>query len=435
MEQIEQIQIPFLMGIPFVLMLACLALMPLFVLNFWESNKNKLIISLVLGVPTTIWMLVNGFSEDVIHMMFFDYVPFIILLAGLFIITGGIFIDADIQATPKNNTLVLLTGTVLASFIGTTGAAMLLIRLLLQMNQRRQFKVHTFLFFIACVANCGGLLTPLGDPPLFMMYLRGADFFWFFTLVKPWLFVNGILLTIYFIYDNHHWKRETQELRECKTSKPSIMKLRGKINFLWLAVVICAVAFLNPNMMPFMKENALYCFIRDVVIIFAAIMSLVTTKKECRKANHFEWYPILEVAYIFIGIFLTMAPVLRLIQENAYRINISTPTEFYFITGTLSLWLDNTPTAITFYSLAEVLFAGSTDTNIVAGIPAMIMKAICLGAVLFGSMTYIANGPNFMVKSIAEHEGIKMPQFFQYMFRFSLIIILPVLIVYGLLFF
>ena len=431
----EQTQLPYFIGIPFILMLASLALMPLFAQKFWEKNSNKLIVSLILGVPTTIWMLWHGFSEDVTHAMIFDYVPFIILLGGLFVITGGIFIDADIQATPKNNTLVLLTGTMLASFIGTTGAAMLLIRLLLQMNTRRQFKVHTVLFFIACVANCGGLLTPLGDPPLFMMYLRGADFFWFFTLIKPWLFVNGILLSIYFFYDNYQWKRETPELRACKMSKPSLMKLEGKINFLWLLLVVCAVAFLNPNIMPFMRTNAYFGFIRDAVIIFASIMSLVTTQKRCRKANHFEWYPILEVAVIFFGIFLTMVPVLELIQVNAHLINISTPAEFYFVTGTLSFLLDNTPTAITFYSLAEVLFASSECPTLMAGIPAIIMKAICIGSVLFGAMTYIANGPNFMVKSIAEHEGIKMPQFFQYMYKFSLIVILPVLILYALIFF
>jgi len=392
-------------------------------------------ISLALGIPTTIWMLWNGFSDDVTHIMIFDYVPFIILLGGLFVITGGIFIDADIQATPRNNTLVLFSGTMLASFIGTTGAAMLLIRLLLQMNARRQNKVHSVLFFIACVANCGGLLTPLGDPPLFMMYLRGADFFWFFTLIKPWIFVNGILLTIYFFFDKYHWKRETPELMACKTSKPSIMRLKGKMNFLWLAVVVCAVAFLNSNMMPFINNNPFYSFIRDAVIIFATIMSLMTTKRKYRKANHFEWYPILEVAFIFFGVFLTMTPILRLIQEHAHQINISSPIEFYFITGILGLWLDNTPTAITFYSLAEVLFADSAGSDLVAGIPALIMKAICIGSVLFGSITYIANGPNFMVKSIAEHEGIKMPQFFPYMYRFSLIVIMPVLILYALLFF
>lgn len=430
------VQIPLFMAIPFVLMLGCIALMPLFAEHFWENNRNKLIIALALGIPTTIWLLLNGFSEHVIHTVFFDYVPFIILLGGLFIITGGIFIGADLQATPKNNTLVLLIGAILASFMGTTGAAMLLIRLLMKMNKQRQYKVHTILFFIATVANCGGLLTPLGDPPLFMMYLRGADFFWFFNFFPQWLFVNGLLLIVYFIHDNYYWKRESEEVKHIKDAEPSSLQIKGKINFIWLLVVIFAVAFLNSNVLPFMKENALYSFIRDGVIIFAAAMSLITTNKEQRIANNFNWYPIFEVAFLFIGIFLTMVPVLELLQKNASQINIVTPTAFYFVTGGLSAVLDNTPTAVTFYSLAEGLFAGSTEyTDMVAGIPSIIMQSICLASVFFGSMTYIGNAPNFMVKSIAEQNGIQMPQFIQYLVKFSLIIILPILILCDLVFF
>jgi Na+/H+ antiporter NhaD/arsenite permease-like protein len=378
-------------------------------------------------------------GTEVQHTVVYDYLPFIVLLGGLYVITGGIFIDADLEATPRNNTLILIVGAVLASFVGTTGAAMLLIRLILHTNKQRQFKIHTILFFIAVVANCGGLLTPLGDPPLFMMYLRGANFFWFLTLAKEWLFVNGLLIIIYYLVDRHFWnKRETQQIRENEVTEYVPMKISGKLNILWLLIVICAVAFINPHYIPAIKENPAFSLFRDVVIAFAAIMSLVTTKREVRKSNNFTWEPILEVAYLFFGIFLTMVPVLDLLQANATAIGLETPTEFYFVTGALSSVLDNTPTAVTFYSLAEGLFGAHPNyvgADFVSGIPAIFMQAICLGAVFFGSMTYIGNGPNFMVKSIAEQEGVKMPQFFQYIIKFSLIVILPVLILCNILFF
>jgi Na+/H+ antiporter NhaD/arsenite permease-like protein len=429
-------EIPFYTAIPFVIMLACIAVLPLVAEKFWEHNKNKLIISLILGIPPAIWMFANGFGQSVEHTMIFEYIPFIILLGGLFVITGGIFIDADLRATPKNNSLILATGAVLASFMGTTGAAMLLIRLILNTNKQRKFKIHTILFFIAIVANCGGLLTPLGDPPLFMMYLKGVDFFWFFKFLPPWIFVNGLLLIIYFFIDNFHWKKETDETKKIDDKEYKPLKIQGKQNFIWLLFVIFAVAFVNPNTLPFMKENIAFSFLRDIVIILAVLMSLIFTKKEIRKLNNFNWQPIIEVAVLFVGIFLTMTPVLNILQLNAESINISSPKAFYFITGGLSGILDNTPTAVTFYSLAEGLFANSSEINstFIIGIPELIMEAICLGSVFFGCLTYIGNGPNFMVKSIAEQNGIKMPQFFQYMFKFSLIIVLPVLILCGFIF-
>lgn len=429
-----EMQLPVFTGIPFVLMLGCIAVLPLFAEHFWESNKNKLIIALILGIPTAVYMIMQGGTAAVEHTVLFDYVPFIILLGSLFVITGGIFIDADYIASPKTNTMILLTGGLLASFVGTTGAAMLLIRLLLDTNRQRTRKVHTVLFFIAIVANCGGLLTPLGDPPLFMMYLRGADFFWFFKLIPFWLFVNGLLLLIYFFTDRYHFSKESylNVLKEIKERQP--LKVKGKINFIWLLMVIFAVAFINPNTLPFMKESPFYGFLRDGVMLLALALSLLTTEKRVRAQNNFNWAPIMEVAYLFFGIFLTMIPVLMLLEQNADAIGINTPTQFYFITGALSSVLDNTPTAVTFYSLAESLFRGSAEGVLIAGIPEIFMESICIAAVFFGSMTYIGNGPNFMVKSIAEQEGIKMPQFFQYIIKFSAIVILPVLILCNLLF-
>lgn len=423
-------------------MLGCIAVLPLFAEHFWEKNRNKLIVSLVLGIPTALYMLLHGASHEVVHSVVFDYIPFIILLGGLYIVSGGIFIDADVSATPRNNTLIMLIGAVLASLIGTTGAAMLLIRLLLNSNKERKHKVHTVLFFIGIVANCGGLLTPLGDPPLFMMYLRGADFFWFTSLFKEWIFVNGLLLVVYFIYDSMMYKKESQEDIELDIKEYEPLKIHGKLNFLWLFMIIAAVAFINGNVLPFMNENPVYGFLRDVVIVIAAVMSLITTKKETRTENNFSWEPITEVAYLFFGIFLTMVPVIMLLQENAQALGIVSTTQFYYFTGALSSVLDNTPTAVTFHALAQGgvsqgifhdLLAG--NPTMVAGVPEIILKVISVAAVCFGSLTYIGNGPNFMVKAIAEQAGVKMPQFFAYCIKFSLIIILPILILCNLIFF
>jgi Na+/H+ antiporter NhaD/arsenite permease-like protein len=442
-----EIQLPIFTGIPFVLMLGCIAVLPLFAEHFWENNRNKLIISLVLGIPTALYLILQGMPDKVEHTILFDYVPFIILLGSLFVITGGIFIDADFEATPKNNALILLVGGVLASLMGTTGAAMLLIRLLLHTNKQRTRKVHTVLFFIGIVANCGGLLTPLGDPPLFMMYLRGVDFFWFLKFIPFWLFVNGSILVIYFFVDKYNYSKEIKESIKKDIAEKRPLTITGKVNFIWLAVVILSVAFINPNYLEFMRTkidgspnpdySPFYGFLRDGVMLFALLMSLRTTKKEIREHNNFSWTPILEVSYLFFGIFLTMIPVLILLSQNAGIIGINTPTQFYFITGALSAVLDNTPTAVTFYELAKGLYENGVEAGIatIAGIPEILMEAICLGSVFFGSMTYIGNGPNFMVKSIAEQEGIKMPQFFQYIIKFSLIVILPVLILCNLLFF
>ena len=220
----------FLIFIPFILMLASIAVCPMIAGNFWESNRNKLIVSLVLSVPTIIWLLANSKGAMLEHTIIFDYIPFIVLLGSLFVITGGIFIDANLEATPRNNLLILLTGGVLASFMGTTGAAMLLIRLLLHTNEERQRKVHIVLFFIAIVANCGGLLTPLGDPPLFMMYLRGVDFFWFLSLVLPWLFINGMLLLLFYIFDTYHWKRESDEVKKRDLDNKTSLVINGKFD-------------------------------------------------------------------------------------------------------------------------------------------------------------------------------------------------------------
>lgn len=417
--------------IPFVLMLLSIALFPLLWNHFWEKNKNKLIIAIIMSIPVIIYLINSDLTDKLTDTLVFDYVPFIILLGSLFTITGGIFLTGDIEAKPKINVLFLSAGAILASFIGTTGAAMLLIRPIIQTNRERNFKVHTILFFIGIVANCGGLLTPLGDPPLFMMYLRGAPFEWFFNLLPEWLFVNGILLILYFFADRHYYSKEAVKNIVKDELQVRPIKLQGKRNFIFLLFVIISVAFLNEQYLTFLKSNHYLKFIRELVVLLAAILSLQFTPKLLRESNNFTWEPIKEVAFLFLGIFITMVPCLLYLESNAKTMGITTPTQFYFFSGLLSSVLDNTPTAVTFHSLA--LGLNSETNNLVAGIPELILKSISTGAVFFGSMTYIGNGPNFMVKAVAEENNIKMPDFFSYIIKFSLIVLLPVFILTKLL--
>jgi len=412
---------------PFALMLLSIALLPLFWNRFWKKNKNKLIIAILLSIPVVVYLLIVGLSEKLFETLVFDYIPFIILLGSLFTITGGIFLSGDIEAKPFINTLFLTAGAVLASFAGTTGAAMLLIRPVIQTNKERKFKVHTILYFIGIVANCGGLLTPLGDPPLLMMYLRGAPFEWFLNLFPAWLVVNALLLIIYFFVDSYYYKKE--DISSIKIDKASIrpLKLQGKRNFILLIMVILAVAFLNEQYLAIIHSNHYYKFIREAVILLAAYLSLLFTPKLLRVSNNFTWQPIQEVAYLFLGIFITMVPCLIYLESNSKALGITSPAQFYYYTGLLSSFLDNTPTAVTFHSLA--LGLGTNPAMGIAGIPEEILAAICIGAVFFGSMTYIGNGPNFMVKTVAEENNIKMPDFFSYIIKFSLIVLLPAFII------
>jgi Na+/H+ antiporter NhaD/arsenite permease-like protein len=412
-------------------MLGSIAVFPLFWNHFWEKNKNKLIVAIIFSIPAIIYLLSANLEEKLIETMVFDYLPFIILLGSLFTITGGIFLTGDIEAKPKINTLFMAIGAVLASFMGTTGAAMLLIRPVIQTNKERKFKVHTILFFIGIIANCGGLLTPLGDPPLFMMYLRGAPFTWFFKLFIEWLVTNGLLLLVYFLVDTYFHKKEPPSAIIKDETQIRPIKIEGKLNFIWLGGVVLAVAFLNSQYIHFIHNNEYYKFIREAVILLMAYLSILFTPHITRVSNNFTWEPIKEVAYLFLGIFITMVPCLLYLEMNAKNLGVESANQFYYYTGLLSSFLDNTPTAVTFHSLA--LGLGETAGSMVAGIPEVLLRAICLGAVFFGSMTYIGNGPNFMVKAVAEENNIKMPHFFSYMYQFSLIVLLPIFILVQLL--
>ena len=427
--------------IPFCLMLLMIAIGPLIAEKWWEKNLNKLIVSLVLGIPTALCLILGGMGHDLEHQVVFDYLPFIILLLALFVITGGIHLSGDIKAKPWVNTLFLGIGFVLASLMGTTGAAMLLIRPIIETNKERKFTVHTILFFIALVANCGGLLTPLGDPPLFMLFLRGAPFTWFLNMWIEWAFAGVVLLVLYYIIDSYYYKKENATDLAKDNGEQKKLHLDGKINFVYLLGVVLAVAFVNEGTLKFMgDENASVWvkFLREYVLLALAALSFFTTNKKTRfESNKFTWAPIVEVAVLFLGIFVTMTPALAYLKAHAADLGLSHTWQFYYSTGLLSSFLDNTPTAVAFHSVATGLTPDQMAAfggTLVAGIPEVLLKAICIGAVFFGSMTYIGNGPNFMVKAIAEESGIKMPSFFGYMVKFSLIILLPVYILIQLLF-
>jgi Na+/H+ antiporter NhaD/arsenite permease-like protein len=396
---------------------------------------------LFLGIPTAICLIMGGMLHELEHQLFGDYFPFIVLLLALYVITGGIHLSGDIKAKPWVNTLFLGIGWLLASIMGTTGAAMLLIRPLLTTNQQREHKVHTVLFFIALAANCGGLLTPLGDPPLFMLFLRGASFTWFMSLFPQWLFTGVILLALYFALDTYYYKKEHWTALSADHREHVPLRLGGKLNFLYLIGVVASVAFINSGTIPEMAaENAPMWlkYLREIALLSLTGLSLYTTKHKVRyELNKFTWAPIVEVAVLFLGIFTTMTPALAYLNANAASLGLDATWQFYYTTGLLSSFLDNTPTAVAFHSVATGLTAEQMAVfggNMVAGIPEVLLMAISIGSVFFGAMTYIGNGPNFMVKAIAEENGVKMPSFFGYMFRFSLIVLLPVYILVQLIF-
>ncbi len=346
-----------------------------------------------------------------------EYLSFIILLGGLYAIAGGIRLWGDLEATPLTNTAFLALGALLASFVGTTGASMLLIRPLLQTNSERARVTHTVIFFIFLVSNIGGLLTPLGDPPLFLGYLEGVPFAWTFRLWLPWLCTTSALLLTYFVWDSIQHTREPLAALRRDRRRIEPLRLQGGVNMLWLAGVVLAVAFVRD---PW----------REAVIVALVGLSWWSTPRGVRRANGFTTYPIVEVAAIFLGIFLTMIPALELLRARGGELGVSEPWQFFWATGVLSSFLDNAPTYLTFLALAQGL--GLADE--VVGVSHAVLIGISLGAVFMGANTYIGNAPNFMVKSIAEKAGVKMPSFFGYM-AYSGGILLPLFIALTFLFF
>ena len=417
--------------LPFATMLACIAVLPLVPVtaHWWERRSSQLAIALALGLPVAVWMwLVLGWEP--VFAAVVEYGQFISLLLALFIVSGGIFLKGDIEATPRNNTIFLAIGAVLASFVGTTGAAMLLIRPLLNTNSERRYRVHTVLFAIFVVANCGGLLTPLGDPPLFLGFLRGVPFTWTFHLFAEWLFVNAMLLAAYFSLDTYYHAQEPASSVRLDRTEIEPLGLRGSINFVWFAVIIAAVALapsIDAEAIELGEATAMdWVPLREVIMLAAAGASYALGDRRTRfQDNQFEWGPIAEVATLFIGIFLTMIPALHYLDEIADALPLNQVT-FFIFTGGLSSVLDNAPTYATFFELAgQVTHPGGA---VVATVPETYLVSISLGAVLCGAITYIGNGPNFMVKSVADSRGVEMPSFGGYVVR-SFTYLVPVLAV------
>ncbi|ACU86803.1 Na+/H+ antiporter NhaD-like permease [Brachybacterium faecium DSM 4810] len=420
--------------IPFVLMLLGIAVFPLVpqLAHLWERPRNQLLYALVLGMPVAIGLLVAAHPELVAHALI-EYVQFIVLLLALFTVSGGIVLRGDLAATPRTNTAFLAVGGLLASFIGTTGAAMLLIRPILATNAERRYRAHTVVFTIFVVANCGGLLTPLGDPPLFLGMLRGVPFTWTFSLLPMWLFVNALLLLSYWALDRRFHAREKPEALEMDTENRTPLSVAGASNLIWFAVIIFAVALIPSLDIDAVAHGQLegvnWVPWRELTMLAAAACSFVIGSKAIRfEENEFTWAPIQEVGALFVGIFLTMVPALQVLRAAAPNLPLNEITLFVF-TGGLSSVLDNAPTYVTFFEMATQI-AGEPR---VANVPEALLVSISLGAVLCGALTYIGNGPNFMVKSVAEDGGVSMPTFLGYV-RAAFIYLAPVLLAMLLLF-
>jgi Na+/H+ antiporter NhaD/arsenite permease-like protein len=401
--------------LPFLAMLLAIAILPLLTPHWWESNRNKLVVAAGLGAPVLLLYLVRE-PAALLHTAQ-DYVSFLTLLAGLFVISGGILLKGDLVATPLVNTGFLALGALTASFIGTTGASMVLIRPLLQTNQERTRVKHTVVFFIFLVSNIGGMLTPLGDPPLFLGYLQGVPFAWTFRLWPPWILMVGVLLVVYFVWDTRAYTQEPLSAIRRDRVERAPLRLLGAANTLALLGVVLAVAFLGA---PW----------RELAIVAVAALSYRSTAPAIREANGFTTYPILEVAVLFLGIFLTMIPALELLHLRGAELGVREPWQFFWATGALSSVLDNAPTYLTFLALGQSLGLAPE----VVGVPHAILAAISVGAVAMGANTYIGNAPNFMVKAIAEEAGVRMPSFAGYML-YSGAILLPLFVLVTVLFF
>ncbi len=435
--------------LPFAAYLLVIAVFPLFLGHFWEHNKNKLIVALIASAPVAFWLFSGAeHGGHLLHHSLREYVQFLALLGALFIIAGGVYLKGSLAGTPLVNTIVLTIGALLASFIGTTGASMLLIRPLLRANASRQRKVHLVIFFIFIVSNGAGMLTPLGDPPLFLGFLRGVPFFWTMQLLAPWALVNGLLLVLFNIVDQAVLNKEEKERAGAQLEDVQKVKeplsVQGGINFLWLLGVV-AVSYVMGKYGSKISENGDVQALCQIGALGAlSALSLKTTSKEVRGLNKFSWTPIVEVAVVFLGIFVTMIPALLYLEAKGPELGVTKPWQYFWASGALSSFLDNAPTYLTFSSLAvgvvnqidpmAKLSADNLGGLAAHGLGATFLIAVSCGSVFMGANTYIGNGPNFMVKAIAEENQVKMPSFFGYM-AWSGAILIPIFVVVTLLFF
>ncbi|MEC5405287.1 sodium:proton antiporter [Paraburkholderia sp. MPAMCS5] len=439
-----------LWGLPFAGVLLSIAVFPLVAPSFWHRHFGKIAAAwaLVFLVPFALAFGAGVAFGTLIHALVEEYIPFIVLLAALYTVAGGICVRGNLLGTPRLNTSILALGTLLASVMGTTGAAMLLIRPLLRANDNRRHVVHVVVFFIFLVANAGGSLSPLGDPPLFLGFLAGVNFFWTTThLALPMLFVCGVLLAAFYLLDSYYFHRREEERSRLPepTLESAQLRIEGKINFLLLAAIV-GLVLMSGLWKPgagfgvFGTQVALQNAVRDVALVGVMLLSLALTPRPARAGNDFNWAPIEEVAKLFAGIFVTIAPVITILRAGeagafggiVHLVNDSAgkphDAMYFWATGLLSSFLDNAPTYLVFFNLA----GGDAPSLMTTG--ATTLAAISAGAVFMGANSYIGNAPNFMVKAIAESRGVRMPGFFAYL-GWSGAVLLPLFLVTGWLFF
>ena len=439
--------------LPFALILLSIAILPLVprLSEWWDHNSSKLTVSLALAAVTCAYYGLRGHgfagSESGLgavgtvlhHSVINDYIPFLILIFSLYAISGGIRLTGDIPARPLTNCGVLLLGAIMASFVGTTGAAMLLIRPLLQINRERKHVKHTVVFFIFLVCNIGGSLLPVGDPPLFLGYLRGVPFWWTLHLILPWAMLTCALLVVYYFMDLRAYRREAPGDVLLEETNRAPIRIAGRRNLAFLAGVILTVALLVPGEpLPLLSGLTPPPFTREIVLLLLAGISLWATPRRIHAENHFTFHAMAEVACLFIGIFITMQVPVEIIKAQGAAMGVNSPMQFFWFSGLLSSVLDNAPTYVVFFELAGATTGAGALLHGVAtatgSIPVQDLLAISCGAVFMGANTYIGNGPNFLVKSIAEHHGVKMPGFFGYM-AYSGLILCPLFLLISLVFF
>jgi Na+/H+ antiporter NhaD/arsenite permease-like protein len=428
--------------VPFAGMVLSLAVLPLTVPRWFHRDRNKALVAIAWSLPVLVLLELvrRETGHHALLETFEEYVAFVVLLGSLFTISGGMYLTGNLLATPRTNVAFLATGAVLANFIGTTGAACLLIRPVLRANSERRYVRHTAVFTIMVVANVGGALTPLGDPPLFLGFLGGVDFFWTLRLLPQWALAVGLTLAIYYFMDRRFYARETPVAREEDVEDYVPLGMAGKVNVLFLAGVIGAV--LLSDQLHEIGAAIHFPFVRELVMVAMAALSLRVGSQAPRRWNQFTWAPIVEVAVVFAGIFATMIPALAILEARGAEFGLTQPWQYFWLTGALSSFLDNAPTYLTFTSLAQGSLgvpdlAGLMSTTVSGGAaaaPAAFLAAISCGAVFMGANSYIGNAPNFMVKSIAEHSDVRMPSFFGYM-GYSAAVLLPVFAIVTLVFF
>ena len=415
--------IPIWLCTPFGLLLLLIAVMPLAphaIKRYWDIYYPVVAVGLG-GVVAAYYLGALPGGGAVVGHTLGEFFSFITLIGSLFVVAGGIHLKTKGEATPLANVAFLAVAGTMANLIGTTGASMVFIRPWIRANKIRASAYHV-VFFIFIVANVGGALTPVGDPPLFLGYLRGVPFFWLLQhVVVQWLVTMGLILTAFWLLDRRSFRHMPAKLQHEVEAHGERWRFEGAFNLVLLLAIIGAV---------FLPDRA---YLRELAMISAAVASWFLTPKVVHEENRFSFGPIKEVAWLFTGIFLTMMPALGYLAEHGQALGFSSPLQYYFASGALSSVLDNAPTYANFFQLAQATTAAPTTAALLASHPHFII-GVSLGSVFFGAMTYIGNGPNFMVKSIADDAGVRCPTFFGYIIRFSLPILLPILALTGWLF-